>query len=54
MTGGAFMPRVAEFLSQVDNPKLEKPFDLETLRLALRQVTRKDGNGTPHLRDRGA
>jgi PAS domain S-box-containing protein len=48
MTGGAFMPRVAEFLSQVDNPKLEKPFDLDTLRLALRQVTRAgSGNGLP-------
>jgi PAS domain S-box-containing protein len=38
MTGGAFMPRVAEFLSKVDNPKLEKPFDLEMLRMALRKV----------------
>jgi len=48
MTGGAFMPRVAEFLSRVDNPKLEKPFDLDTLRLALRQVTgRGGGNGLP-------
>ena len=28
MTGGAFVPRVAEFLAAVDNPKLEKPFDL--------------------------
>jgi PAS domain S-box-containing protein len=41
MTGGAFMPRVAEFLSRVDNPKLEKPFDLEMLRGALRLVVRR-------------
>jgi PAS domain S-box-containing protein len=44
MTGGAFMPRVAEFLSKVDNPKLEKPFDLDTLRLALRKVTLRGGD----------
>lgn len=47
MTGGAFMPRVAEFLSRVDNPKIEKPFDLDTLRGALRLVTRRAGaNGS--------
>jgi DNA-binding NtrC family response regulator len=26
MTGGAFTPRAAEFLSRVPNPRLEKPF----------------------------
>jgi PAS domain S-box-containing protein len=31
MTGGAFVPRVAAFLAAVDNPKLEKPFDLDAL-----------------------
>lgn len=41
MTGGAFMPRVAEFLARVDNPKLEKPFDLDMLRGALRQAVRR-------------
>jgi PAS domain S-box-containing protein len=38
MTGGAFVPRVAEFLSQVENPKLEKPFDLDALRSALKRL----------------
>jgi PAS domain S-box-containing protein len=49
MTGGAFMPRVAEFLARVDNPKVEKPFDLETLRGALRQAVLRgaDAVGSP-------
>ncbi len=29
MTGGAFTQRAADFLSQLNNPQLEKPFDLE-------------------------
>ena len=29
MTGGAFTQRAADFLSQLDNPRLEKPFDLD-------------------------
>jgi DNA-binding NtrC family response regulator len=44
MTGGAFLPRVAEFLSRVDNPKLEKPFDLDALIAALKRVVQ---NGAP-------
>jgi CheY-like chemotaxis protein len=32
MTGGAFTPRAAEFLATVRNPRLDKPFDLATLR----------------------
>jgi CheY-like chemotaxis protein len=28
MTGGAFTPRASEFLANVKNPKLTKPFDL--------------------------
>ena len=32
MTGGAFTPRAAEFLTTVSNPRLEKPFDLTVLR----------------------
>jgi CheY-like chemotaxis protein len=38
MTGGAFVPRVAEFLAAVDNPKLEKPFEMGALTLALQRV----------------
>ncbi|HVU02206.1 MAG TPA: PAS domain S-box protein [Polyangiaceae bacterium] len=38
MTGGAFVPRVAEFLASVPNPKLEKPFELGALSLALQRV----------------
>jgi PAS domain S-box-containing protein len=38
MTGGAFVPRVAEFLSGVPNPKLEKPFPLSALQIALRDL----------------
>jgi CheY-like chemotaxis protein len=32
MTGGAFTPRAAQFLSQVHNPRIEKPFDLRAVR----------------------
>lgn len=31
LTGGAFTPRTREFLHDVPNPRLEKPFDLEAL-----------------------
>jgi len=36
MTGGAFVPKVAEFLASVDNPTIEKPFRLDHLKSALR------------------
>ena len=32
MTGGAFTARAAEFLATMRNPRLDKPFDLATLR----------------------
>ena len=32
MTGGAFTPRAAQFLSRVSNPRIEKPFDMRSLR----------------------
>jgi CheY-like chemotaxis protein len=32
MTGGAFTPRAAEFLATMRNPRLDKPFDLASLR----------------------
>jgi PAS domain S-box-containing protein len=45
MTGGAFVPKVADFLATVDNPTIEKPFRLDKLKAALREVeTRLPGN----------
>ena len=32
MTGGAFLPEAERFLGQVDNPRIEKPFDVATMR----------------------
>jgi two-component system cell cycle sensor histidine kinase/response regulator CckA len=43
MTGGAFVPRVAEFLAAVDNPKLEKPFDLDTIARAIQHIVLEYG-----------
>ena len=31
LTGGAFTPRARGFLRQVDNPRLDKPFDRQNL-----------------------
>ncbi len=41
VTGGAFVPRVAEFLSSVNNPKLDKPVDLRALTKALGEIRRR-------------
>ena len=41
MTGGAFTPRAAEFLSTVTNPRLEKPFDLNQVRQLVRKLSRQ-------------
>jgi CheY-like chemotaxis protein/anti-sigma regulatory factor (Ser/Thr protein kinase) len=38
ITGGAFVPRVAEFLARVPNPKLDKPLNLKELLATLRAV----------------
>ncbi len=35
MTGGAFTARAAKFLSEVRAPRIEKPFELETLRALI-------------------
>jgi CheY-like chemotaxis protein len=40
MTGGAFTPRAAEFLTTVPNPRLEKPFDLNQVRQLVRKLSR--------------
>jgi CheY-like chemotaxis protein len=38
VTGGAFTQRMREFLEQVPNPQLEKPFDLPKLKALLRKL----------------
>jgi two-component system cell cycle sensor histidine kinase/response regulator CckA len=43
MTGGAFTPRASEFLSRVDNPRIEKPFDLHSVRRLVRELARGGG-----------
>ena len=40
MTGGAFTPRAREFLERVPNPRVEKPFDFQNLKLLLRNLRR--------------
>ncbi|MFO0679163.1 MAG: response regulator, partial [Polyangiaceae bacterium] len=36
MTGGAFTTRAAQFLDEVPNPRVEKPFDISGLRATVR------------------
>jgi CheY-like chemotaxis protein len=38
LTGGAFTARARTFLSEVPNPRLEKPFDPKSLRSFIRQL----------------
>jgi FixJ family two-component response regulator len=40
MTGGTFTPRTREFLANVPNPTLDKPFDLTALKTLLRARAR--------------
>jgi len=40
MTGGAFTPRVQEFLAQIPNRRLEKPFDLVRVRRIVEATLR--------------
>jgi two-component system cell cycle sensor histidine kinase/response regulator CckA len=40
MTGGAFTHRAAEFLNTVDNPRVEKPFDVRKVRRLVRELAR--------------
>jgi CheY-like chemotaxis protein len=39
MTGGAFAPRVLEFLASVPNARIEKPLERTLLRDAIRQLS---------------
>ncbi len=41
MTGGAFTHRAAEFLNTVDNPRVEKPFDVRKVRRLVRELARE-------------
>ncbi len=41
ITGGAFVPRARAFLEELPNERLEKPFDLHTLRSLVRRFTRR-------------
>jgi PAS domain S-box-containing protein len=43
MTGGAVMPKARAFLENVDNPRLEKPFELAGLRALIQQRLRWSG-----------
>jgi CheY-like chemotaxis protein len=38
MTGGAFTPRGIEFLKQIKNPRLEKPFSVNDFRLFVNSL----------------
>jgi FixJ family two-component response regulator len=40
MTGGAFTTRAREFLGEVRNARLEKPFDVNTLRALIYSLLR--------------
>lgn len=45
LTGGAFTPRTRDFLHQVPNPRLEKPFDLEALEQIVKDTMSARGAG---------
>jgi CheY-like chemotaxis protein len=38
VTGGAFVPKIADFLSSIDNPKLDKPLDVKALLKAIQDI----------------
>jgi len=38
MTGGAFTPSARAFLDKVPNARMEKPFDVQNLRLMVHSV----------------
>lgn len=42
LTGGAFTQRAAEFLAAVPNPRLEKPFEIDDLRLLIQKVSQRE------------
>ena len=40
LTGGAFTPRAREFLDRVGCPRIEKPFDRQSLRTRVNELIR--------------
>jgi DNA-binding NtrC family response regulator len=38
MTGGAFLPEAERFLQSVDNPRIEKPFDVASMRRLVERM----------------
>jgi PAS domain S-box-containing protein len=46
VTGGAFVPKIADFLSSIDNPKLGKPLDLKALLRAIFDVRTQLGGSS--------
>ncbi|NOY24669.1 MAG: PAS domain S-box protein [Oligoflexia bacterium] len=48
LTGGAFTPRAREFLDAVDNPRIDKPFDMKNLRALARALLRQRDQGETH------
>jgi CheY-like chemotaxis protein len=40
VSGGAFTPRAREFLERIPNARVEKPIDMQNLRLLLRNLAR--------------
>ncbi|HMI93714.1 MAG TPA: response regulator, partial [Polyangiales bacterium] len=41
MTAGAFTPRARAFLESVPNPRLEKPFDPQSLRALIERLAQE-------------
>jgi two-component system cell cycle sensor histidine kinase/response regulator CckA len=42
MTGGMFTPRAQAFLDRIDNPRVDKPFDMDEVRELIRAATGED------------
>jgi DNA-binding response OmpR family regulator len=42
MTGGMFTPQAQAFLDKIDNPRVDKPFDMDVVREIIRAVTAHD------------
>jgi CheY-like chemotaxis protein len=43
MSGGAFTARATRFLSRVQNPRIEKPFDLRAVRAVVQELMGREG-----------
>jgi hypothetical protein len=44
VTGGVFTARARDFLASVDNPRLGKPFDIDSLLATVRRLVSNDAN----------